>query len=280
MFEANLSVAAEQGHHRRSATGNTMTSIGAPGRGAYSITLGRLSPGAYTIRVFEVSAKDGARSLPSSSVSASRSSSQRQRPAALSTASAAGPALEDRSTVSPSRTVRAPAASNAATSSGVMPPSGPTTTRTSPASGSACAARLCGRVLVQHVCRGGAADARGQGLGGDQLGDDRHAGPAGLLGGGRHGGLPLAPRLVAPRSPRHWTMLREACHGTTSSTPNSVAASIAWSSRSPLARACTRTNRGWDSGSRHTSTTLSSSSGLAGGHDLAGEPKSRHRRRA
>ncbi len=64
---------------------------------------------------------------------------------------------------------------------------------------------------------------------------------------------------LSPRSPRHWTMLRAACQGMTSSTPSSVAASMAWSSRSPLARAWASTSRGAGSASSRTERTRRSS---------------------
>ena len=51
--------------------------------------------------------------------------------------SAATPAVDERSTVSPSRHTRAPAATNVSTSSRAIPPSGPTTTTTSPSGGTA-----------------------------------------------------------------------------------------------------------------------------------------------
>src|SRR6478609_816490 len=55
-----------------------------------------------------------------------------QRPmAALTTASAAGPAVEVRSTVEPRRTISAPTAARRSSSSVAMPPSGPTTRRMS-----------------------------------------------------------------------------------------------------------------------------------------------------
>ncbi|HEV7196870.1 MAG TPA: Gmad2 immunoglobulin-like domain-containing protein [Pedococcus sp.] len=40
-------------------SGTTMASIGAPAQGSYSLNLGRLSRGSYTIRVFETSMADG-----------------------------------------------------------------------------------------------------------------------------------------------------------------------------------------------------------------------------
>jgi hypothetical protein len=41
--------------------GFTNASVGAPGRGTYEIGLARLEPGSYAVRVFELSAEDGAR---------------------------------------------------------------------------------------------------------------------------------------------------------------------------------------------------------------------------
>jgi hypothetical protein len=40
-------------------SGTTLASIGAPAQGSYSVNLGQLSPGSYTIRVFETSMADG-----------------------------------------------------------------------------------------------------------------------------------------------------------------------------------------------------------------------------
>ena len=56
------------------------------------------------------------------------------------TAMAAGPAVEARRTCAPSRTGVAPAATKASSSWGEIPPSGPTTSRTSPESGSGAVA--------------------------------------------------------------------------------------------------------------------------------------------
>ncbi len=55
------------GAARRS--GHAMATIGAPGRGTYSIPLGTLAPGSYTIRVFEPSAKGDGSLVADKSVS-------------------------------------------------------------------------------------------------------------------------------------------------------------------------------------------------------------------
>ena len=139
-----------------------------------------------------------------------------------------------------------------------MPPSGPTTTSTSPASGratpasgsvaSSCstkaAADLRTRVATSAVVAVGASTGR-------RVRRDCLVAATSTASHLR--------RAFSPRSPRHCTTLRDACHGTTSSTPHSVAASTAWSSRSFLARACTSTNRGLGSGSLATETTRRSS---------------------
>ena len=58
VFEAQFSWEVLQGA-TVVASGNAMASIGCPDRGEYSFTTGTLAPGAYTIRVWEVSMKDG-----------------------------------------------------------------------------------------------------------------------------------------------------------------------------------------------------------------------------
>ncbi|MGA8978044.1 MAG: Gmad2 immunoglobulin-like domain-containing protein, partial [Pedococcus sp.] len=58
VFEATVQWELERGT-TPVAKGHTMASIGAPGRGQYSIDLGSLSPGSYTVKVYEASAKDG-----------------------------------------------------------------------------------------------------------------------------------------------------------------------------------------------------------------------------
>jgi hypothetical protein len=58
VFEATVNWQLDRGT-TQVKTGHAMASIGAPMQGAYSFSLGRLAPGDYTIRVRELSAKDG-----------------------------------------------------------------------------------------------------------------------------------------------------------------------------------------------------------------------------
>jgi hypothetical protein len=58
VFEATVSWQLERGT-TQVATGHTMASIGAPMQGEYSIDLGKLTPGDYSTRVFEMSMEDG-----------------------------------------------------------------------------------------------------------------------------------------------------------------------------------------------------------------------------
>lgn len=58
VFEATVQWELERGT-TPVTKGHTMASTGAPGRGQYSINLGSLPPGGYTVRVYEASAKDG-----------------------------------------------------------------------------------------------------------------------------------------------------------------------------------------------------------------------------
>jgi hypothetical protein len=58
VFEATLSWQLQKGS-TQVAAGHTTASIGAPAQGDYSINLGKLTPGAYSIRVFEMSMEDG-----------------------------------------------------------------------------------------------------------------------------------------------------------------------------------------------------------------------------
>jgi hypothetical protein len=58
VFEATVSWELRRGSSTVKA-GHTMASVGAPSQGSYSVDLGVLAPGDYTIRVFELSAKDG-----------------------------------------------------------------------------------------------------------------------------------------------------------------------------------------------------------------------------
>jgi len=58
VFEATVNWQLDRGT-RQVSTGHAMASTGAPMQGEYSFSLGRLTPGDYTIRVRELSAKDG-----------------------------------------------------------------------------------------------------------------------------------------------------------------------------------------------------------------------------
>ena len=58
VFEATVNWRLDRGT-TQVATGHAMASIGAPMQGEYSFSLGRLAAGDYTIRVRELSAKDG-----------------------------------------------------------------------------------------------------------------------------------------------------------------------------------------------------------------------------
>jgi hypothetical protein len=58
VFEANVGWQLSRGRSEVKS-GHAMASIGAPSQGSFSIDLGALKPGDYTIRVFEASPKDG-----------------------------------------------------------------------------------------------------------------------------------------------------------------------------------------------------------------------------
>lgn len=58
VFEANVNWQLKRGS-TQVATGHATASAGAPAQGEYSIPLGTLEPGSYTLRVFEMSMKDG-----------------------------------------------------------------------------------------------------------------------------------------------------------------------------------------------------------------------------
>src|SRR5699024_8202129 len=181
--------------------------------------------------------------------------SQPQRPtSALSTAMAAGPAVEERSTSGPSSTERAPASRSCASSSGSIPPSGPTITtissRPSSLAERSCSARLMSptdscscststeapSAVRSRSCESSCAVLAGS--------------PTSGMPGRRHcltAARAVAAHLARPLrsfSPRQTDTERRAIHGTTASTPSSVADSTACSSRPPVARACTRVRRG------------------------------------
>ena len=58
VFEATVSWDLKRGSSTVK-TGHTMASVGAPSQGSYSVNLGVLTPGDYTIRAYEVSMADG-----------------------------------------------------------------------------------------------------------------------------------------------------------------------------------------------------------------------------
>jgi hypothetical protein len=58
VFEANVSWQLKRGA-TQVRNGFATASIGAPGRGEYSFSLGVLPAGSYSIRVFEMSMEDG-----------------------------------------------------------------------------------------------------------------------------------------------------------------------------------------------------------------------------
>ena len=59
VFEATVNWQLDRGTTHGQVPGHAMASIGAPMQGEYSFVLGRLAAGDYTIRVRELSAKDG-----------------------------------------------------------------------------------------------------------------------------------------------------------------------------------------------------------------------------
>lgn len=161
-----------------------------------------------------------------------------------STASATGPALAVRMTCGPSRTVVAPAASSAAVSSELMPPSGPTTTAIAPlparltppigAVASSCSTSTVPPAwVVSRVQAASCAVVIGSATCGTRA---RRACLAAPLAVACQRSRPLATF-----GPFHWAMDRPACQGMTTSAPTSVAVSTACSSRPPLARAWIRT---------------------------------------
>ena len=160
----------------------------------------------------------------------------------LRRAIATGPAVEVRSTCGPSRAVRAPASVSRATSASEIPPSGPTTTSSSPTSGSGsvvspAVASSCSTATVppaattSRVRAASCLVVSGTSTSGIR---ERRA----CLVAARTV-LAQRARDFAARSPRQTTTERSACHGMIASAPTSVAASMAISSRSPLARAWT-----------------------------------------
>ena len=157
---------------------------------------------------------------------------------------AATPAVDVRSTSAPSRTVRAPASANAASSSGASPPSGPTTSTTlsgtsagsgSVAPSSSTSAR--GALAIRAVTS--AVDASGVTSGNHARRD--------CFAASRAVACHLASDFAA-RSPRQTATEREAAQGTIRATPISVSTSTASSPRSPFGNAWTTTTSGLGAG--------------------------------
>ena len=153
-----------------------------------------------------------------------------------------------RSTVGPSRAESAPAPSNAARSSSVMPPSGPTTSTTSPVAGSRIDAirsdaASCSTIAVPPAPTAARTRAATSAVvaSGSHLGHER---PTRLLGRLARGRCATSPRRARPSRRVHSATDRDADHGTTTSTPTSVSSSTESSPRSPLASAWTTTTRG------------------------------------
>ena len=147
---------------------------------------------------------------------------QRQRSVRdSSAATATTPAVDVRSTSSPRRTVRAPADSRAASSSGAMPPSGPTTTTIRPGGRHVDRGQRRRRVLVQHHGQVGLRDQRRAPPSVDASGDDRRQPrAAGLLAGLAGGGLPLRVRLGGALALPHGHATGRPPTGTITSTPD------------------------------------------------------------
>ncbi len=137
------------------------------------------------------------------------------------------------------------AAVNVASSSGVMPPSGPTTSTMSPPAGRS----TVDRPAVASSCSTNAAAAASIRCATRAV--DSSGSPATSGSHGRRACL-AASRAVAthfsrarsPRASRQRATDRVAAQGTISSTPTSVIACTASSPRSPLAIPCTTTSRG------------------------------------
>ena len=174
-----------------------------------------------------------------------RTLGHRHRPPALRTARAAGPALDERRTVSPRRTLTAPASTNASSSSAGDFALGAHDQEHVTVRRQRDAGERRGRVLVQDQGQRGPADEVRHAAAGRPPPPPSGGGrPAGLLGRppgpvDRHCGAPGGPVAVPDGR-----CCGSADQGTISSMPSSVAGSMACSSRSPLASAWTSTSRG------------------------------------
>ena len=162
-------------------------------------------------------------------------------------AAATAPAVDVRSTVGPSRASIAPASRRAARSAGLMPPSGPTISITSPSAGrvSPCSlsAASASRTIAQAAAEARFATAAvlaGPAMSGSQARRDCLAASRAVA---RH-----LPRARSPRSPCQRVTERSADHGSTASTPTSVISSTASSPRSPFGSAWATTRRGCGGG--------------------------------
>ncbi|CFR89596.1 Uncharacterised protein [Mycobacterium tuberculosis] len=156
-------------------------------------------------------------------------------------------AVDVRSTVGPSRTATAPASVSAASSSGAIPPSGPTTSINEPA----CAAAISTIRSVASSCRTSTAApaATSSRTRCTSIGVDNTPSTGGMRARrdcraaerttARHRRKPLSTR-----APSQFATQRAACHARNASAPASVASSIANSERSDLGSACTTVTGG------------------------------------
>ena len=185
-------------------------------------------------------------------------------------ASATGPAVEVRSTCGPSRTALAPASVRRRELDLADPALGADDDQALPRGRQRDVRDRRRRLLVQDERDTAGVDDRPDAFG-ETTPVERRARPR-APGRGATAWPPTRTvpsqrdRLLAARSPRQTTIDRSACHGTTASTPTSVAASIAISSRSPLARACTSTSG--TAGAASTTTSVTATTHAVAGHRL------------
>ena len=149
-----------------------------------------------------------------------------------------------RSTEVPSRTGSAPTAANAASSSSLIPPSGPTTMTISPRPGTGRSASGPEAASCSTTGTDGVASRPTTSSVVDHSATSGNHGRRACLAASRAVAAPLRQRLVARGRPATPRREREAAHGTIRSTPTSVSISTASSPRSPLGMAWTTTTRG------------------------------------
>src|SRR5262245_8703742 len=173
-------------------------------------------------------------------------------------AAATSPADEVRSTVGPSRAAAAPAWASCCASAGLIPPSGPTISRMSPAAGKSSALSATGAAgssstatLAVATRRASSAVVTGPVTSGSQARRDCLAAWAAAA---RH-----RASARSPRAPSHRVTQRCAAQGTITSTPPSVIRSTASGPCSPLGSAWATTRAGSGRGSLRRASTLSSS---------------------